>query len=267
MIELGCGTGEITRALAPHAERIDAIDVSRQMIEKARSMPGGDHPAIRWIVGRAEEAPLEGPYALAVAGASLHWMDWDIVLPRIGGRWRRGRCWPSWSRSTRRRGPRSYPLIRRYSAIQNWENADLIGLLEGRRVFKRLGEKQFDAEPYQRTVEEYIDGLHATSGLARDRMGAENVRAFDEAVRALVAPHAVGGVLELAAAAEVTWGSSALTIPHRSGRCTGMRRAPNIAKWPRSRMSPRLSREPRFQAGTAITCVPTRAFSRRRCRR
>jgi hypothetical protein len=135
-------------------------------------------------------------------------MDWDIVLPRLAGSLAPGAVLaiavgpeapPPWNAELR-------ALTERYSAIQDWQNADLIGLLEGRGVFERLGTKQFDAEPYRRTVEEYIDGLHATSGLARERMGAENVRAFDEAVRALAAPHAMGGVLELAAGGAVTWG-------------------------------------------------------------
>ena len=46
----------------------------------------------------------------------------------------------------------------RYSAIQNWENADLIALLEERRVFKRLGEKKLAAEPY--------DGRSITTSMA-----------------------------------------------------------------------------------------------------
>ena len=79
VLELGCGTGNITRDLAPHVRRIDAIDRSRAMIERARTLSGGTHPAIRWIEGRAEEASLDGPYSPVVAGASLHWMDWDVV--------------------------------------------------------------------------------------------------------------------------------------------------------------------------------------------
>jgi trans-aconitate methyltransferase len=208
VVELGCGTGEITRALAPHVERIDAIDISHQMIEKAGAMPGGDHPAIRWIEGRSEEAPLNGPYALAVAGKSLHWMDWDITLRRLADNMARDAVLaivvgpetpPPWNEELRE-------LTSRYSAIQNWQNADLIALIEERGLFERLGEKTLAAEPYERTVDEYIDGLHATSGLARDRMGPESTRAFDAAVRTLVAPHAVGGVIELAAGAEVEWG-------------------------------------------------------------
>jgi SAM-dependent methyltransferase len=208
VLELGCGPGKITRDLAPHVERVDAIDVSQRMIERARSMPGGDHPAIKWIVGRAEDAPLEGPYALAVAGAALHWMDWDIVLPRIAEHLMPGAVLttvvsheetPPWADQLRE-------VISRYSVIQDWERADLMVLLESRGVYKHIAKEYLTAEPYTRTIDEYIDGQHATSGLPRERMGAEPARAFDDEVRALVTPYARDGVLELAAGAEVDWG-------------------------------------------------------------
>jgi SAM-dependent methyltransferase len=208
VLELGCGNGKITRDLAPHAERIDAIDISRLMLEKARAMPGGDHSAIRWILGRAEDAPFEGPYALALAGASLHWMDWEIVLPRVAQRLTPGAVLamivsveepPPWSEEFRQ-------VISRYSVIQNFAKVDLIAELEKRQLFQRLGEETLAPEPYARTLDEYIDGQHATSGLPRERMGSEQARAFDEEVRAIVAPHVRAGMLELSASAEVEWG-------------------------------------------------------------
>src|SRR4051794_13431133 len=82
-LDVGCGTGIIARHLVNHAERVDAVDISTAMIAEGQRLPGGDHPRLRWIVGRAEDAPLEGPYTLATAAASLHWMDWDVVLPRL----------------------------------------------------------------------------------------------------------------------------------------------------------------------------------------
>ena len=30
-----------------------------------------------------ETAPLDPPYALVTAGESLHWMAWEVVLPRF----------------------------------------------------------------------------------------------------------------------------------------------------------------------------------------
>jgi SAM-dependent methyltransferase len=83
VLDLGCGTGDIARRLAPDVARVDAVDVSRPMLDRARALPGGDDPSIRWFEARAEEAPLAGPYSLAIRGASLHWMDWNAVLPRI----------------------------------------------------------------------------------------------------------------------------------------------------------------------------------------
>lgn len=83
VLDLGCGTGEITRRLVPRLGRIDAVDPSAAMLTTARSLPGGDHPNLTWILGAAEDAPLDPPYDVVYAAASLHWMDWAVVLPRI----------------------------------------------------------------------------------------------------------------------------------------------------------------------------------------
>ncbi|MGH2354849.1 MAG: class I SAM-dependent methyltransferase, partial [Chloroflexota bacterium] len=83
VLDIGCGTGNIARPLAPRVERVDAVDLSAAMIAEGKRLPGGDHPRLTWIVGRAEDAPLHPPYALVTAGGSLHWMDWDVVLPRL----------------------------------------------------------------------------------------------------------------------------------------------------------------------------------------
>src|SRR5215467_11417132 len=83
VLDVGCGTGNVARPLASSVERIDAVDLSLPMLERARTLPGGDSPKIRWLHGRAEEVELEPPYALVTAGASLHWMEWDVVLPRL----------------------------------------------------------------------------------------------------------------------------------------------------------------------------------------
>src|SRR4051794_7774514 len=83
VLDVGCGTGDVTRPLAPLVDRIDALDVSAAMLEKARTLPGGDNPRINWILGRAEDREVRPPYALITAGQSLHWMDWDVVMPRF----------------------------------------------------------------------------------------------------------------------------------------------------------------------------------------
>ena len=83
VLDLGCGTGDLARRLAPLVERVDAVDISEGMIALGKTLPGGDAPNLRWIVGSAEDAPIAPPYGLVVAGESLHWMAWDVVLPRV----------------------------------------------------------------------------------------------------------------------------------------------------------------------------------------
>ena len=64
LLDLGCGTAELTRRLAPHAGAIVAVDRSPRMIAAARALPGGDAANIAWIVAEMETAPLVGPFDL-----------------------------------------------------------------------------------------------------------------------------------------------------------------------------------------------------------
>jgi trans-aconitate methyltransferase len=83
VLDAGCGTGFIARPFAAYVDHIDAVDISEGMITIAQTQPGGDRPNITWIAAPIETAPLSGPYALIVAAASLHWMDWECTLPRF----------------------------------------------------------------------------------------------------------------------------------------------------------------------------------------
>jgi SAM-dependent methyltransferase len=208
VLELGCGTGEITRALAPYVARIDAVDISVPMLHAARTMPGGAHSAIRWIHGAAEHVPLGAPYALAVAGDALHWMNWEVVLPKIGFALAPGahlaivsaKCEPPWA-------VQLLDSIRRHSVMQDFERFDLIDELVARHLFVKVGESTVGPAPFTRTVDGYIDALHATAGLPRERMRADSASSFDAEVRKLVARYVKGGVLELEASAHVVWGT------------------------------------------------------------
>src|SRR5262249_40499639 len=83
VLDAGTGTGAIARALGGRGGGVAAVAPSVGMLAAGRRLPGGDHPALRWIEGTAEGAPLDPPYALITVAASLHWMDWAVVLPRF----------------------------------------------------------------------------------------------------------------------------------------------------------------------------------------
>jgi SAM-dependent methyltransferase len=83
VLDVGCGTGNIARHLVSRVKRIDAVDFSRPMIEHGKRLANGDHAGLRWLHGRIEDVELAPPYGLVTAGESLHWMDWNLVLPRF----------------------------------------------------------------------------------------------------------------------------------------------------------------------------------------
>ncbi|MDJ0976292.1 MAG: class I SAM-dependent methyltransferase, partial [Planctomycetota bacterium] len=89
VLEIGSGTGDLTRHLTPFAGSVHAVEPAARMCEvfRARRFAGGD---VRLIHGDAETAPLDPPYDLAVAGESLHWTEWSVTLPRIGAALRPG---------------------------------------------------------------------------------------------------------------------------------------------------------------------------------
>jgi 2-polyprenyl-3-methyl-5-hydroxy-6-metoxy-1,4-benzoquinol methylase len=83
ILDVGCGTGALARSLISFGVPIDAVDVSPVMIARGRCLPNGTHSLIHWMVGAEEEVPLTPPYDLVTAGESLHWMEWETVLPRF----------------------------------------------------------------------------------------------------------------------------------------------------------------------------------------
>lgn len=220
VLDAGCGTGDLARRLAPLVERIDAVDASVGMIAAGKTMPGGDMPSLRWLVGRVEDVPLDPPYGLVTAGESLHWMEWSVVLPRF-----REMLSPGGVVAIASRVEAPSPwyasllkLITRYSTNREFQPYDLIAELERRGLFARQGAHVIAPEPYTQSIEEYIESLHSRNGFSRDRMPPEDAAAFDAAVRTLLLPHALDGLVRLEIACDIVWGVPGGNERARSGR-------------------------------------------------
>jgi trans-aconitate methyltransferase len=210
-LDVGCGTGDIARRLVAYVERVDAVDVSRGMIEKGKSLPGGDDPRLRWIAGPVEEVPLHPPYALVTAGESLHWMEWEVALPRLrdmlvpGGYLaivEREELPMPWTADMRE-------LQRRYSTNRDFRPYDLVAELEQRGLFERRGERRTRPMPFVQSVESYVECVHSRNGFSRDRMTPEGAGAFDAALTELVSRTSADGMVELQIVGVMHWG-----VPH-----------------------------------------------------
>jgi SAM-dependent methyltransferase len=190
------------------ADEIDAVDASAAMIERGQRLPGGDDPRLNWILARAEDAPLRPRYGLAVAASSLHWMDWDVVLPRLRDALRPGAFLalfddqtvaPPWQAELN-------AIIPRYSTNRDFQPYRLIDELEHRRLFRVAGSRATAAVAFCQGIDAYVESFHSRNGFSRQRMTADAAAEFDTAVRAAVAPHAIDGDVTLQLCSTVTWG-------------------------------------------------------------
>lgn len=208
VLDIGCGTGELARRMVGFAERVDAVDASAAMIETGKKLPNGDHPRLNWIQGRVEEISLRRPYALVTAGRSLHWMDWDVVLPRFHDALAPRGCLAVVNSETE---PSPWDdglrgLVSRYSTNRGWRPFDIIQALVERGLFEKHGETRTPPVPWTQTVDDYVESSHSRSNLSRERMKPEDAAAFDAEVRRAVAPHARDGALRLKVVGSVVWG-------------------------------------------------------------
>ena len=207
VLDLGCGTGFVARELLPFVDALDAVDVSTGMIEAGKQLPGGDDPRLRWIPGRAEDAPLDPPYALITAGDSLHWMDWPVLLPRLRPMltpngylaiFENGQEPPPWQADL-------LPIIRRYSTLRDYRPFNLIDELMRLGLFARYGSHRTAPIPFTQSVEAYVASFHGRSSFSHDRMTPADANAFDAAVRDLVRTYHPETVT-LSLVTGITWG-------------------------------------------------------------
>lgn len=218
-LDLGAGTGDLARRLAPHVARVDAVDASTAMMDRWKALPGGSHPHVRWIVGMAEEVPLAPPYTLATAGESLHWMDWDVVLPRIAGMLAPAGMLAIASRDWE--GPpilreRLLPIFGRYSPVRDYRPFDVVAELASRGLFAEAGRRRCGPAPWTPTVAEYVACRHSQRGFSRTHMGPVVAAAFDASVVEVLeeicrsgALQERDGRLQLEVRASVVWGRPA----------------------------------------------------------
>ncbi len=217
VLDAGCGPGKLTLALLDHVNRIDAVDPSEEMLALARAEPRGSNKKIRWILSRIEEAALHAPYGLVVAGAAIHWMDLDTVLPRLAqvlvpsgvlamvdGDAPIGAPWEDDEQSL------FVDFIERLQGAPPKFPATRLSGLEApilkHALFSRTGGKITAPWPVTQSVDDYLRCQHSRATWSEDYMGPALTEEFDTKMRALLAPHARSGILHYFVRSRLEWG-------------------------------------------------------------
>jgi SAM-dependent methyltransferase len=211
VLDVGCGTGFIARPFAAYVDHVEAVDISERMIAMAKTLPGGERSNITWIAAGIETARLFGPYALIVAAASLHWVDWKVALPRFANHLVPGGLlvlveefhsplpWEGQIGS----------ILGRYSMNSDFSPysiADVAEELEQRRLFQLRDRFETTPVPFQQSIGEYIESFHGRNGFSLDRMDPRAAAQFQDELRGLIEPYCPRGVVEQQISARILWG-------------------------------------------------------------
>ena len=77
VVEVGCGTGKLTVALAERALRVEAVDPGGALLELARRKTEGS--SVRFHEARFEDIELpEGTFDAVFSATAFHWVDPDV---------------------------------------------------------------------------------------------------------------------------------------------------------------------------------------------
>ncbi|MFN8581154.1 MAG: methyltransferase domain-containing protein [Gemmatimonadaceae bacterium] len=82
IVDLGCGTGSVTRILAERwpAASVVGIDSSPDMLARAAT----EGPGVQWVQARVDTWSPDEPVDLLFSNATLHWLpDHHELLPRL----------------------------------------------------------------------------------------------------------------------------------------------------------------------------------------
>lgn len=208
VLDLGCGSGDLARPLAPLVEEVHAVDFSLAMLAAGKQLPGGAARNLRWYCAAAENFAYPAVYSLAVAGESLHWMDQAVVLARLKASLSpRGRLVVVVRLEDAPWQDRYNEIARTYSVKRrNYVARDLPTELERCGLFRVEERRVMPPVPFTQSVEDYVELQHSRSSFARHRMSREAAAQFDETLREAIARFATGGSVTYDFSVDVAWG-------------------------------------------------------------
>jgi SAM-dependent methyltransferase len=79
VLEIGCGTGQLTRSLVARGFSVTAVEPGQNLISLAEQAA----PGAEFVNSRFEQAELAEPFAAAFCAAAFHWLDPDVSWRKV----------------------------------------------------------------------------------------------------------------------------------------------------------------------------------------
>lgn len=79
VLEIGCGTGHLTRSLVARGLSVTAVEPGQNLISLAEQVA----PGVEFVNHRFEDADLPEPFAAAFCAAAFHWLDPDVSWGKV----------------------------------------------------------------------------------------------------------------------------------------------------------------------------------------
>lgn len=185
IVDLGCGTGLLTRALAGPGRTVTGVDPSATMLDFARRQPGGD--AVTWILGDASAIEPTGSVDLAICTGNAIMHIGPDGLPdtfrALAGAVRHGgtvsfesrnpgaREWESWTVEATT-GERDTPVGRLREWLEVTEVRDGRVVFDAHNVFPDGHDRVYTSTLYFRTAGEFRAALE-TAGFTDVRCAGD----------------------------------------------------------------------------------------------
>ena len=78
VLEIGCGTGQLTRSLLARGLRVTAVEPGQRLIGRARDQLNGVGD-VQFVDARLEDASLpRAQYSAVFSASAIHWIDPDV---------------------------------------------------------------------------------------------------------------------------------------------------------------------------------------------
>jgi len=82
VLEIGCGTGQLTRSLVARGLHVTAVEPGQNLIALAREQPNGPG-AVEFIHSRFEDAAPGAGFAGVFSASAFHWIDPDVSWSKV----------------------------------------------------------------------------------------------------------------------------------------------------------------------------------------